>query len=271
VSRAGLVVPFLALMFSQSFSLAGGLREFVDSWPIDSQTARRVLDLSEKTDLSGLGFQVMAGQGRLFEMPELNQRFLSIEGDITRKILALRLAVLWERTGSELFVEDHLGGRILAGESPSWGIAAAWKRQIIGNLPQKSLLEWDLLWELGFGLGEIKGRLNLRWPLKVSQEQPGGRRRRNLLNITMVKKELAGALVVDRHDDGTPRAGFHLLLVLDRGIGLEFRADPATGSLGPGLSLVRGGFLLRTSHVIHPHLGVTHRLLLVVGQAGGGV
>ncbi len=268
--RACLVV-FLVLVVGRGVSLAGGLRDFDDSWPIDSLTARMLLATPETGRISGHGLQVMAGQGRLFEMPELSQRFLAMKGNITGKTMAIKIAAQWERTGSGLFVADHLEGRVLLGQSPSWGIAAHWMRQTLGANPEDASLQWALLWELGLGFGDFKGRMHLEWPLKISADELGGRRRNNLLNLTLSNNEFAAALVVDRHDDGSPKAGFHLLLALDRGLGLEFRADPSTGSLGPGLTLVRGGLMLRTSHVIHPHLGVTHRLMLVVSKASGGV
>ncbi len=258
------------LGFDGGIGLAGGLRDFGDSWPIKSSTTRRLLMDKEMSSSAQHGLFVSIGQGRLFEMPDLNQRFLALEGSYSSGTFALRFAGQWEQTGSEIFVEDRLAGLFLMGKNPSWGVVTRWFRQTLGGRREESNLEFGALWEMGFHLGKTSGRILLEWPLKRAEKSPGLGRRRTISNITIATSDLAAAFVIDRNDDGTPNIGFHLLLAVGSGVGLELRADSATGSLGPGLSLVRGSLMLRTSHVIHPHLGVTHRLLLVVGKIGGG-
>ncbi len=263
------LMVLLALFGGDGF--AGGMRNFADSWPIGATTARRLLLKPTQVAGNGHGFLVKAGQGRLFEMSDLEQRFLAFEGRLSGEKIIMEGGALWERTGSDLFKEDQWDCWVLFGENPSWGMAAHHWHQTLGGVSEPPLLEGGLLWELVFQWGEINGRFHLEWPLGVASQILGGRRRRNLLNLTLANKVLAASLVLDRQDDGTPRPGFHFLLALDQGIGVEFRVDPSTGSLGPGLAFARRKLMVRTSHIIHPHLGVTHRLMLVMGQSGGGV
>ena len=270
MKRFRCLLIMVLLVLDQGVASAGGLRNFSDSWPIASSTARRLLLDSIKLRPVPRGLMVMAGHGRLFEMAELNQSFLAFEGKISPRTIPMHLSGQWERLGSGLFVEDHLEFRILLGESPSWGISTHWFAQRLGDNDEEPILEFRLLWQMAFSFREIRGRFHLEWPLKQNADSPGASGRRNVFKLTMATDELAAALVVDRREDGTPKPGFHILLAVEHGVGLEFRADPATGSLGPGLSVVRGGLMFRTSHVVHPHLGVTHRLLLVVGKFGDG-
>jgi len=262
------VLVLFMTVFCRGEGFAGGVHDFPDAWPIDADTARSLLSGQETPRFSQRGFLVMIGQGRLFEMPELNQRFISLGGNLPTGAIPIHLSGQWEQTGSDLFMEDSVAGRLLLGRNQTWGVSGRWLRQTLGGLIGDSNTHLGLLWGMKFQAGEIRGRFQVNWPLTRWSGSAGDGRRENILNLTMVTSHLAGAVVVDRHDDGTPRPGFHLLLTVDGGVGLEFRADPATGSLGPGLSLIHGRLMLRTSHLIHPHLGVTHRLMLVVGKPG---
>ena len=47
---------------------------------------------------------------------------------------------------------------------------------------------------------------------------------------------------------------------------LAMRWDGASASLGPGCALRLGPLLLRTSHLTHPALGLTHRFELTGGS-----
>lgn len=269
VSRGVLIMVLMVGCWGEGS--AGGLRNFQDSWLIEASTARALFDQRQTPEIIQRGLMVMAGQGRLFEMPELNQRFLALEGRISPGGFGLKVAGQWEKTGTGLFVEDHLVGRFLLGRNSLWGLSFDWSRQTLGGMPDDAVLELGILWEVVCHYNGSRARLFLDWPLNPPSQSLGNSHRRNLAKISFVNRNTAAAIVLDRQPDGTPKAGLHLLLSLDYGVGFEFRADPATGSLGPGLTLVRGNLMLRTSHVIHPHLGVTHRWLLVVGKCSGGV
>ena len=248
---------------------AGGLHDFLDSWPIDSGTTRRILLENHKSSIFHRGFLAQAGQGRLFEMPELDQRFVALAGDLPFGFMKMYLAGDWGRLGSRLFVEDRISGHLFFGGNQTWGVSARWRRQTLGDQSEEPTIHFGLLWETKFKVQEVHGRFSVVWPLNSWAANPGDGRRETIFNLTLVESNLALAMVVDRHAEGHPLLGIHLLLPFDGGVGLEFRADPSTGGLGPGLSFVRGSLMVRSSHLIHPHLGVTHRLMLVVGRFGG--
>jgi hypothetical protein len=47
---------------------------------------------------------------------------------------------------------------------------------------------------------------------------------------------------------------------------LGLRADPATGILGLTLVWLGAGVMIRTSHLAHPDLGLTHRFQVGFGR-----
>jgi len=212
----------------------------------------------------------MAGQGRLFEISELEQSYLAIESQFLWGVLPIRIMAQWEKTGSGIFVANRMGGGILLGKKPAWGFSAQTRRQILAGQPEVPVWDAGLIGEIPFNWGSLTGEFHFKWPLKTGTSAGYGTRRQNIGLLILKHGDLAAAVVVDRHFDGTPRAGFQVVAALDRGVGLELRVDPSTGSIGPGITLARGALMARTSHLMHPHLGVTHRLMLVVGEINGG-
>jgi hypothetical protein len=76
------------------------------------------------------------------------------------------------------------------------------------------------------------------------------------------------ALQVDQKGDGAPVLSLEILGRLSHRVGLGWRVDPDTGSLGGTFTARLGGLWWQTSHLVHPALGVTHRFQLGCGDAG---
>lgn len=258
------------IVLGSGAAFAGGVRNFSGSWPINNQIARLLLQPEFGQPVKPPAVMVSVGQGRLFDMPELGQTFLAVRGSMKLGGIPLEAGGLWEKTGSALFVEDRLRGDFLWGRSPSFGLSVEYLQQNLGGQIREARPDFNLLWAVSFGYNSLKGRLHLQWPIDGSAKALGERGRQDLLNLVIHSAGLAAALVIDRQPNGTPQMGFHFLLTLHSGIGLELRIDGPTGSLGPGLTITRGALMVRTSHVVHPHLGITHRLILVMGKFSGG-
>ncbi len=252
-------------------AIAGGLLNMEDSWLIPSSLTRGVLTGNHQS--SGLKGEIMGtvSQGRLFSMSELEQRSVSLEGVIFPWRNKLSWAGRWQRTGRDLFVEDRLTARVLWGHRPAVGLGF---RRIKLTLAQKEQIpaqEFFFLLKAPWKWGAVTGMVQLQWPGYSSSRNSGNGehgRRTEALKAIFVHSDHAIAVVVDRLDNGKPNLGFQILMTLTTGIGIEFRVDSPTGSLGPGLSIVRGGLMVRTSHLVHPQLGITHRIALVVGRFG---
>jgi hypothetical protein len=250
---------------------AAGFRDFLDSWVVSTAEARALLGDRCAAQKEQGGFWGMAGQGRLFEMPDLDQKFLGGGGEFNLLDVRIRMTGHWEQTGSALFVEHRMGWKLLLGRNPAIGVGGHWRQLKLGSRTETKIPGGDLLWEIPFGFdGGICGRVQIQWPIRAPQFSTPGVERRNLLTASVACSDLVTALVVDRLPGGVPNLGMQLLWALGSRVGLECRVDFATDSLGPGLAIVRGGLLLRTSHIVHPRLGVTHRMMLVFGSWGEG-
>ena len=81
---------------------------------------------------------------------------------------------------------------------------------------------------------------------------------------------LALAIAIDQAAGGGPLLSLEAAAALAPRLGVGLRADPGTGSCGPVTWWRAGPLLVRTSHVVHPDLGATHRMLLAVGRWNRG-
>jgi hypothetical protein len=93
-----------------------------------------------------------------------------------------------------------------------------------------------------------------------------GRGQRRWLWISGRYQHSSWAVALDRNEAGVPSFQAELMLGLSSHFAWGFRAEPATGSLGFITIWRRSSFLLRTSHLAHPDLGLTHRWCLAFGR-----
>ncbi len=267
-----ILMVFCSISCCASLGLAGGLLNIEDSWLISPSMARRLLQKIESTSDHHAEILCTVSQGRLFSMSELGQRSIALEGVSYLWNNRVTWAGSWQKTGQSLFVENRQTVKLLLGLYPALGLSFRHLKQTLAQQDEPSQQQFFMDLQTVWILGEMRGTIQLHWPLLSSDSSlnnSGNGRRMEVGKVTLIKGDLGCALAVDRLPSGKPNLGFHLLFTLVRGVGLEFRIDSPTGSLGPGVSIVRGGLMLRTSHVVHPQLGVTHRLALVLGRFGG--
>ncbi len=199
------------------------------------------------------------GSGRLFAMPELDQRYLGFEMSRGR----IRLAASWQILGGEVWRERCL--RVEAGWGHGPGVRLVWtrRRSETWGVPSPACHELvpGLRASLGAGL-EIDV---LAAPLVLGRED-GRARRRRWLELRGRRGRLAWALAVDRRRVDAPTARVALLARCVPGLALGLLGEPATGTLGLTTAWARGGLVLRSSHLCHPALGITHRWMLLLGR-----
>jgi len=182
------------------------------------------------------------------------------------------LACSWERLGEELMVEETGALRLRLGRNPQAGVRLrerSWR--VAGELVAANLeagLEGRFFFEIG---ARIRGNVAV-WLHPWSQPEWYGRSgRRPLAEIKIFHPGSGMVVRIDQRGDGAPVLSLEIMGRLTPRLGLGFRADPETGSLGGILVARLGGPWLRTSHIIHPALGVTHRFHLGLGDPGASV
>lgn len=206
-----------------------------------------------------------AGSGRLYEMPELGLRGLS--AGLVRETGpgAWFVRVDWQVLGQEIYREQR--GRCRLGFHGTWrgSLELIRETRTLAGRAGPAWTAGDLVLGLARDLGGgARLVVDLQVPLVAAPAGPVSRAR-PVARILLGAATASLAAFWDRRPDGTPLPGGELALTPGPGASLLLRYDGHTGSLGPGLAIRRGGFVLRTSHVAHPDLGISHRFQLVAG------
>jgi hypothetical protein len=241
---------------------AEGLRRLDAAWVLPAYLTALALDRAAAD--SARGVWVRAGQTRLFGLAELPVRHLAAGMGGSRRSWALEGG--WETTGAGVLRDDRLRARMVMGRRWRLGVDCRWRRLQPGPGPRLGEQAWDLI--LGFGaaagpLGQVD--LCLHWPLLRSGDPALAPEPQTRLRLAAAARGRAVSLTVDTAADGRPTGGWGALCGLGHGFGLSWRADLASGAMGSGLLWQRGAVRLRTSHLAHPDLGLTHRFEVALG------
>ncbi|MCP4292845.1 MAG: hypothetical protein GY780_13555 [bacterium] len=268
-SHLGICSGILFFLMIPVSAMSSGLKDFNDSWLIPPNLVHDLMSPANQNDHSNDFYLWSAGQGRLFEMHELKQQFLSFETQLTTHGIPWAFIFAWQKTGLGDFVENRFQADVFWGQNAQWGMGTTHSIQELGKRQEPTKKNYFALFRYPYNGTGFSCYLELRWPVFSSSENVNFTERTNFLKGVFEGEDFAFATVVDRNGDGVPQIGFQLFFVLSDGVGLAMRTDLATGSLGPQLSLSKGLLLLRTSHLVHPQLGITHRLEFSLGRFGG--
>ena len=240
----------VALWFQAGPGLAA-VRDFGQVWLLDDAPAAHWLAGNPDTPRMGSG--VAWGQGRLFGLPQLMQSHLAA-------------SLAWGEAHFRGSWEE-LGGDLARERSLELGLEYRRGWIVCLNARQRRFLvqgEETLTWHEGYlGLGHTwqlpdGGSLQVLWHPRTLGSSVTGQR--PLLAAQVILEDVVMGLRGARRLSGDLTLDLDLYWRLAASLALELRLDPASGALGPGLHLRRGRLLLRTSHLAHPQLGVTHRL-----------
>lgn len=266
----------LGAALAASTALGAGLRDVADGWLLAPGQTVALLQgaggpTGEAVATPATGAWVQAGQMRLFGTPDLPVLAAGAGAAGRRGRWGWFLAGQWQRTGNGLVVEELGGLRLGVGTRWRLGWRLDWSRLDLGGRREGAALASAL--EIAAPLALRPGwRLELEALLPTGPPPawfgPGGRRQRLRAVLSDLRRRLALAAAVDQRGDGTPCLGLDLLAALGPTCAAGLRADPATGALGPVTVWRLPGLLVRTSHVIHPDLGPTHRFELTAGRPG---
>jgi len=256
---------------------AGGIRDLADAWLVP---AARLLDgpptgeepgevpgeVSGKAPgqapgpggAGGGGWSVGVAHGRLFGLDPLAQRGLSLR----HRAGPWRLCARWERLGRDLYREDLAAAELLLGQRWRLGGQVVWQRLALAGAEARRHVTVDLRLEVS-----LPGGLQaaLWWPLAGVPPWYGMGGLRRWLRLDGGHRA-AWAVAIDRQADGEPVIQAEIMLALVAGIHLGLRAEPRSATTGLVTSWRVAGLLLRSSHLAHPELGVTHRWGLELGS-----
>lgn len=244
-------------------AVAAGLRGVADAFLLAGADAAAVLD-GRCGPPAGRGAWFRLGQARLWGMPDLP---VAEAGAGAAWALCGGTAAVqgaWERTGGDLARTDRQA--VALGWRRNWEVQLAASRErlaVQGETVAARDEAWlrtgpDLRW------GEAVS-LSLRLWALLSPPPAGDRQPRPAGRAVLRLRGGACAVAWDRRADGRSALGLEAALALGDGAALAARWDAASASLGPGLILRLGPLLLRTSHLQHPALGLTHRFELIGG------
>ena len=275
----GLLILILAILAHGFPSGAAGLRDLQDGWVLSSTEAFLLLNSPETPDGSeeigadlgegsGRGW-ISVGNTRLFGMPDLPVTALAGGGSGALGGKRWVVGFSWERSGGEVFLEDRKDIFLGFGKGTVLGLEYSRSGIWIGNENEARhsglagiVAHRRMIWD-----GTL---IQVTWCCDLSGSPPwfGRLGRRDLASVSLLRPDagLGLGLAVDRRGDGTPGLSLELSIGLADRFGLGVRADPPTGSIGPITMWRTGRLLVRTSHVTHPDLGLTHRVSLTVGR-----
>lgn len=249
---------------------AAGLRNLADGWLLPSHFQKQVIGLSRSAEsATGASCWLMAGSCRLFGMDQLPVRELS--GGLRNLFWnqGIHLSGRWETTGAALFRESWWQGRL------GWGgHLGLWFRRwslFLAGEGAGSADCWGCdgrcnLWEQG----DTRIAARVWWNLNTPPGWFGLQGRYRLACLSIVHNGWGLSLDMDRRISGNPGLTLDVLLGIAPSVGVGLRSDPVTGTHGPTLVYGFQSLLLRTSHLAHPDLGITHRFSLVWGDPGPG-
>lgn len=250
-----LVLGALTVLLGNPAS-GGGVRDLADAWLLDGPRTSSLLSDSGAAPPAARWW-LEARQGALYGLPELPQLGLVVGGRLGRQ----RLEVGWERLGADLYREDMVSALLLHG--------SAWRVGLRVDLAQLSLAGDPSRRNITVAacLRQPLGRsaeLAVDWPLTGLPTWYGDRGVGRWIAVNADTAAAAWTLALHRRGDGSPSWQVEALVKLAPGVAWGGRWDAASGSVGLCTAWKRASLVLRSSHLVHDDLGLTHRWSLGV-------
>lgn len=257
--RTALVALAMASIAPGTAALGGGVRDLADAWLLDGPRTDALLAGPDAAGSPAPRWWLEARQGSLYNLPELPQ--LGLLASLRHGRVGLLAA--WERLGADLYREDVATGRLSYGDSWRWGLCVELARlDLAGDAVRRHLLLATCL-QLPLTSGI---ELTIDWPWAGPPPWYGDRGLGRWVALTGRVTAAAWTLAWHRRGDGTPMLQVEALFSLAPGVAWGVRWDAASGSAGLCTAWKRAGLVLRSSHLAHDDLGITHRWSLGVAR-----
>jgi hypothetical protein len=245
-------LTLILLLFAAWTADAGGLRDLDDAWLIPPRALAVLIPAGPAPASQMAGWSLLLSQGRLFGLEELPQLGVAA----ARRWPGLECRLHWERLGDGLYREDQAGLEVLAGRRWRVGGQVGLERIVLAGDPPDRRLAMALRLDLALGRGL---RAEAWWPLRDPPPWYGEQGLRRWLRLSGRGEGWVWAAVLDRRGDGTPALQAELMLRLAPIAALGLRIEPWSGAVGTSTAVRLGAIVLRSSHLVHPELGTTHR------------
>ncbi len=252
VRSSGLVMGLLL------WAAIASARDLSDGWILPA-TWEAALAVGAPPPVSSPG--LVCGTGRLFGMPELTQHALGLRFAAA----GLRLRADWQVLGGAAWREQTWRLEAAGGRTTAFGVAAAYRRVETPAASPWSRAEASIVLRLrpaeGWEVVAWSDPLTLTPARETSPLAPW-------IRLRGTSGGLAWALQADRRRHGAPRWRCGVAGRAGRGVVLGVLGEADTGTLGLTTLWRRGRLAVRTSHLVHPALGTTHRwMILLTGGA----
>lgn len=242
---------------------AGGLRRLDSAWLVPGALHGVLLDPARTTPARTGGSWLRTAQTSLYGLPELPVRLLAVGA--AGRTWAVETG--WEALGGDALRDDRLTARCSVGDRWRVGLWAARRsvRPGPGDVGQALAADLEVM---ARGAHPALGTwmAALQWPLARATDSWVGAEPEPRLRAALAAPGRAVALSLDVGEDGRPAIGWEAVAGLGGGLGLAWRSDRASGAAGGGLLWRKGRLRLRTSHLAHPELGLTHRTEICIGS-----
>jgi hypothetical protein len=228
----------------------------IDSgWLVDAHRLDAFMATEGAGPAADRGYRIRLGSGRLHGMSALPM--LAVGLDMHHR--GRSMSIGWNRTGESLWREDSLYLELipLSRLSPILRID-----YVLGRCLDETISE-SLLPSLGARLliGDVL-HVQGRYDLPLARQDTG---RRPLLGLDVRNGCWLAALHLDRVSRAAPSLRGSVNYRFSSAASVGVLVEPETSTWGYLLCVRKGRLLLRTSHLMHPALGVTHRLELTIG------
>lgn len=257
--RPALLALVVMIVTPGTDARGGGVRDLDDAWLLDGPRTDSLLAGPVVAGSSPPRWWLEARQGVLYGLPELTQ--LGLLGSLRQGRHNVLLS--WERLGQGLYREDIAVARLLRGDAWRLGMHVELARlELAGDSGRRNLLIAACV-QLPLGAGVD---LTIDWPWTGPPSWHGDRGLRRWIMVAGRTSATAWAVALHRRGDGTPTLQAEALFSLAPGMAWGARWDAASGSAGFCTAWKRAGLVLRSSHLAHDDLGITHRWSLGVAR-----
>lgn len=245
------------LVVRPPFAAGGGVRDLDDAWLVSPAVLGALFAMPSASDHR---WCVSAGHGRLFGLPELPQVGL----ELTYAAKGGEATVSWQQLGADLYRERIWRVHLRVGANWRIGARCGQSQLDLSGGPARRQFDADLYAQVPLA---ADASLEVWWPLTPLPVWYGESGLRRWFEVTGRGDHWLWVLATDRNADGKPSAQGEVLLRLGPPAAIGLRCEPASGCVGLCTAWSAAGVVLRSSHVLHPDLGLTHRWgLVAVGR-----
>jgi hypothetical protein len=242
-------------------TVGGGSRDLEDGWllPVAEVVALLGASPAPRTDDAAAGGWLACGQGLLYGMPELP--LLQLAGGW--RVRRWGVAATWQRLGRELYREDQLRLELVWGHHWHAALTVCRDHLRLGTEAARHHLGASLHCRCPVQRDVF---LQISWPLVSPPAWHEARGQQRWLLLTGPLPASSWVVAVDRSGTGVPTVQMGILGRLAPQVSLGLRGELATGSVGLTTAWRWGACLIRSSHLAHPELGLTHRWSVAWGR-----